>query len=153
DIIGQLGPLEPQLAGEPDAERILAPLQEGSLSAATEVSWALRRVLELCAGDRPLILLLEDVHLAAPAFLDVVEYLTGWTSLPLLMLCLARPELLDARPDWHDDAVLLGPLTPSDAERLLEALPGAAELDARTTAAAVSAAEGNPLFIEQLVAF
>jgi tetratricopeptide (TPR) repeat protein len=153
DIIGQLGPLEPQLAAEPDGERILAPLREGSLSVATEVSWAFRRMLELCAADRPLIVLLEDVHLAAPAFLDVIEYLTGWTSLPLLMLCLARPELLDARPDWREDAVFLGPLPPNDAERLVESLPGAVRLDAQAAAAAVTAAEGNPLFIEQLVAF
>ena len=153
DVLRQLGPLEPLLAGEPDADRILASLDERPLGAHGESAWAFRRVLEVSAAGRPLVVLLEDVHLAAPAFLDLVEYLSGWTSAPLLLLCVARPELLAARPDWRDEAVFLGPMERVEAERLVELLPGSAALDDRTTAGAVTAAEGNPLFLEQLVAF
>jgi tetratricopeptide (TPR) repeat protein len=153
DILRQLGPLEPLLAGEADAEKILAPLDERALSQPSEASWAFRRLLEVSAGERPLVLLLEDVHLAAPAFLDLIEYVTGWTSSPVLVLCVGRPELLEARPDWRDGAVFLGAMSAAEARQLVEALPSAAKLDNRTVAATVTAAEGNPLFVEQLVAF
>ncbi|MFL5928878.1 MAG: ATP-binding protein, partial [Gaiellaceae bacterium] len=153
EIIGQLGLPERLLAGQPDAGKILVALRERSLADASQIQWAFRRLLETAASARPLLLLIEDVHWAAPSFLDLLEYLTGWTEAPLLLLCTARPELLDRRPDWREGALVLEPLAQDDAERFAAALPEAADLDHDALVAAVDGAEGNPLFLEQLVSF
>ena len=66
-----------------------------------ETFWAIRRLLETLARERPLVVCLEDVHWAEPTFLDLLEYVAGWSrDAPILLLCLARPELLDERPRW-----------------------------------------------------
>jgi tetratricopeptide (TPR) repeat protein len=152
-ILEQVGPVEPLLAEEPDAERIAARLREWSFSEPSESFWALRRLLEVFAEDRPIVLVLEDVHWAGATFLDLVEYLVGWAGAPLFVLCVARPELLEARPGWREDAILLESMSPAEAEQLVAALPGASALPELAVAAAVAAAEGNPLFLEQLVSF
>lgn len=152
-ILEQVGPADLVLAGLPDADRIQARLHEWSLSEPSESHWALRRLLEACARDRPVVVVFDDVHWAAPTFLDLVEYLGGWAVAPLFLLCVARTELLDGRPAWADDAIVLGPIAPDDAQALVAALPEAAALDGAAVAAAVDAAEGNPLFLEQLVVF
>jgi tetratricopeptide (TPR) repeat protein len=78
--------------------------------------------------------------------LDFVDYLAGWTSAPVLMLVLGRPELLELRPEWRDDVLSLGPLSEAEALQL------ASSLAAGVPAEAVARAEGNPLFLEQLIA-
>ncbi|HEX4526261.1 MAG TPA: AAA family ATPase, partial [Gaiellaceae bacterium] len=152
DILAQVGPLEPVLAREEDAERVIAQLQEPSLTEKSEGFWALRRLLEAVAQGQPIVLVLEDVHSAGATFLDLVEYLVGWTEAPLLVVSLARPELLEIRPEWREDAIFLGPLAAADLGELAPTLPGHAGLDPSGLAAAVTAAEGNPLFLEQLLA-
>jgi len=152
-ILDQLGPVESLLADEPDAERISARLREWSFSEPSETFWALRRVLEASAARRPVVIVFEDVHWAAPTFLDFVEYLVGWAAGPLFVLCVARPELLEARPAWREDAIFLEPMSPAEAQELVAALPESSALDEPAVAAAVEAAEGNPLFLEQLVSF
>ena len=113
---------------------------------------ATRLLLEAVATHGPVIVELEDLHWAAPGLLDLVEYLTAWGGeLPLLLLCIARPELLEARPGWRDDELAVGPLAPDEAlalvrERAPELMPGRAD-------AVIRAGEGNPLFLEQLVTF
>ena len=70
--------------------------------------------------------MLEDVHWAEPTFLDLVEYVVGWSEdAPLVLLSLARPELLDARPAWGSDTVALRPLRDDEAEALVHELPEA----------------------------
>jgi tetratricopeptide (TPR) repeat protein len=118
-----------------------------------ETMWAVRQLLETLARERPLLVCIEDVHWAEPTFLDLLEYVAGWaTGAPILLLCLARPDLLDARPRWPGTSIVLQPLSAAEADALLDALvaewPLAPELRARVAAAA----EGNPLFVEQLVA-
>ena len=152
-ILDQLGPVESLLADQPDAERISARLREWSFSEPSETFWALRRVLEASAARSPVVLVFEDVHWAAPTFLDFVEYLVGWAAGPLFVLCVARPELLEARPAWREDAIFLEPMSPAEAQELVAALPESSALDKPAVAAAVEAAEGNPLFLEQLVSF
>ncbi|MCW2963126.1 MAG: hypothetical protein JWO17_378, partial [Actinomycetia bacterium] len=153
EILEQVGPVEPVLAGEPDAERVASRLRESSLAEPSEGFWAFRRLLEASAGDRPLVVVFEDVHWAAPAFLDLVEYLVGWAAAPLFVLCIARPELLEARPHWRADAIFLESISPDEAQTLVDALPECASLAPEVVAAAVEAGEGNPLFLEQLIAF
>src|SRR5207253_9760256 len=93
----------------------------------------------------PVVLVLEDAHWATPTLLDLVDYLNGWTNAPLFLLVLARPELLDTRPEWRGDARSLEPL--SQAESLELASSPAAEVPA----GAVEGAGGNPLFLEPLI--
>ena len=85
------------------AERIAGTV--GAASAATaapeETYWAFRRLFEALAADRPLIIVIEDVHWAEPTLLDLLEYVAGFSSsAPILLLCVARPDLLESRPSW-----------------------------------------------------
>ena len=120
-------------------------------TGAGELFWRVRGAFEELAADRPLVLVFEDIHWAEPTFLDLLEYLVGWTRAPILLLCLARPELYERRPDWpRDTTVALEPLPHSEAELLVSALAG--ELDGQTRRRIGEIAEGNPLFAEQLSA-
>ena len=153
-ILEQLGPVESLLADEPDArtdQRAAARMVV--LRAERDLLGAAPRCSRRVAARRPVVIVFEDVHWAAPTFLDFVEYLVGWAAGPLLVLCVARPELLEARPAWREDAILLEPMSPAEAQELVAALPESSALDASAVAAAVDAAEGNPLFLEQLVSF
>jgi DNA-binding SARP family transcriptional activator len=120
---------------------------------AEETVWAFRRLFEALARSRPHVLVVEDAHWAEPALLDLLEYVSRTArGVPLLIVCLARPELLEARPAWATTAIELGPLSPGETEALIDNLPLGPTLagDARTRV--VTAAEGNALFAEQLVA-
>ena len=149
--------IERILAGEPDGERAASRLEEalsglGAVDSG-DVFWATRKLLETLARQRQLLVVLEDVHWAEPTFLDLLEYLVGWsTGAPIALVCLARPELLDSRPAWAADTLALRPLADDETAQLLDTLPEALALDADARAAVVSTAEGNPLFLEQLAA-
>ena len=112
-----------------------------------EVFLGTRRVFERLAGERPVVLVFDDVHWAEPTLLDLVEYLAARAEGPILCLCLARSELLDARPALGDGAIRLRPLGELQAAKL------AAEVEPELQARLVEAAGGNPLFLEQLIAF
>ncbi len=148
--------------GEPDAERIgdlvaIAVGLQDSEADRDQLFWAIRRLFEWLARERPLVVVIDDLHWAEPTFLDLVEQVADWSrGAPILLLVIARPELLDVRPGWGGgklDAatVLLEPLASDDARALTEQLLAGSfrpDLLARVT----DAAEGNPLFIEQIVA-
>jgi DNA-binding SARP family transcriptional activator len=148
-ILRQVGNIEAALAGEPDADRVAARLLDPSAFERSEGFWAFRRLLETLARAAPLIVVLEDLHAAAGAFLDLVDYLDGWTAGPVLLLCIGRVELLERRPEWREGALVVEPIADEDARTLAATLSG---LDGRELDHAVEAAEGNPLFLEQLVA-
>ena len=120
---------------------------------ADETAWATRRLLERLAVDRPVVVAVEDIHWAEPALLDLLDHVAALSvSSPILLVCLSRPELFEARPRWaapreRAAVVLLDALGADDARELAERL-GASELADRI----VQRAEGNPLFVEQLVA-
>ena len=81
--------------------RLLDGLTGASDAAGSseEAFWAVRRALEACARQRPLVVCFEDLHWAEPTLLDLVEYLVGWSrNAPILVVCLARPELVERRP-------------------------------------------------------
>jgi tetratricopeptide (TPR) repeat protein len=143
---------------EPDgaliAERVCSAIGTGgAASSAEEIFWAIRRVLETLARQRPLVVRLEDVHWAEPTFLDLVEYVAGWSSeAPILLLCLARPELLDDRPRWGGASLTLEPLTDAESQLLLDELAAEWPLSPDARSRIADAAEGNPLFVEQMVA-
>jgi tetratricopeptide (TPR) repeat protein len=162
-IVGRLtaeDPLPRLLAGEPDAEPVAERVTEAigqteAQSSLEEIFWAFRRLLETVAAERPLVLLFEDVHWAEPTLLELVEYLAERIDAPILMLCLARPELLEERPAWGDrkrdsSALFLDRLSEAESEQLIDAL--AAGLPRPTRARVHQTAEGNPLFLEQILA-
>ncbi len=150
------------LDGEADAasvaERLhhaLGPGNEGSSDAA-EIFWAARRFLEALARSQPLLIVFEDLHWAEPTFLDLVESLTlqpgRW---PIVLVCIARPELLEQRPAWAAEAdravhIELTPLGEDPAAALLDALGGDQRIPASTRARLIDTAGGNPLYLEQL---
>ena len=124
-----------------------------SVDAPEDVFWSVRKALEQRARERPLALVMEDIHWAEPTLLDLAEHLADWTrDAPLLLLCLARPELLDGRPAWGGEVMTLQPLSEYEAEELIENLVAGAPLDGSTRSRIREVAEGNPLFVEQLLA-
>ncbi|MGH3033160.1 MAG: adenylate/guanylate cyclase domain-containing protein, partial [Gaiellaceae bacterium] len=141
------------------AERLAQVIGVGeAVGTSEETFWAVRKLLEAVARKRPLLLVLEDVHWAEPTLLDLLEYLTDWwREAPLLVLVLARPELLELRPSWsrastRATVVDLEPLGAEESELLIENRLGDLELDEAARARVTEAAEGNPLFVEQLLA-
>jgi class 3 adenylate cyclase/tetratricopeptide (TPR) repeat protein len=148
--------------GERDAELLVARLAAAiglsqEPAAQEELFWAIRRFLEHLARDRPTVVLVEDIHWAEPTLLDLLEHIADWSrDAPLLVLCLARPELLDARPGWgggklNASTLLLEPLPPGATVELIAALPGGTSLPADVVKRIEMAAEGNPLFVEEFL--
>jgi class 3 adenylate cyclase/tetratricopeptide (TPR) repeat protein len=141
---------------EPDAALVVDRLGvlRGSESASPEeLFWAVRRLFEALARPRPLLVLLEDVHWAEPTLLDLVEYVSRWSrNTPILLLCVARPELLEERPQWEGALVRLEPLSSGEATELLDALDIAGILSAELRGRVAETAQGNPLYTEQLFA-
>ena len=150
------------LAGERDAELVVARIaaaagEAPSTAPVEETSWAARRLLETLARERPVVLVLEDLQWAAPAFLDLVEHVAELARAPILLLGIARPELLDKRPQWaggqlHASSILLEALPPDDSRVLLDRLAGDTALGDDKHSAILASAAGNPLFLEQLLA-
>jgi class 3 adenylate cyclase/tetratricopeptide (TPR) repeat protein len=125
---------------------------------AEDTHWALRRLLEVIARDRPLIVVLEDLHWADPALLDLVEEIADSSrDAPLLLLCASRLELLDARPRWAGGkvnalSIQLAPLGGDDAKQLVSRLLGDMATAPGVREYIVDQAGGNPLFVQGLVA-
>jgi class 3 adenylate cyclase/tetratricopeptide (TPR) repeat protein len=147
------------LEGRSDAdlvvERILGVIgAAGEAGGGEETAWALRRLFEALARPRPLMLVFEDIHWGEPTLLDLIEYFAGWIrDAPVVLLCLARPDLLDRQPTWlaprpNATPISLSPLSDADTHRLLSG----SELGPAVRARIAAAAEGNPLFVEQMVA-
>jgi class 3 adenylate cyclase len=113
---------------------------------------AWRRLFEAMAEVRPLVLVFEDLHWADDTLLDFVDHLADWASgVPLLIVCTARPELLDRRADWgggkrNATTVSIAPLSEVETAQLLAGLLERTVLDAPTQQAVLRRAEGNPLY-------
>jgi len=122
-----------------------------------ETLWAIRRFFEASARDRPLVLVFDDIHWGEPTFLDLVEHIADWSrGSPILLVCMARPDLLDVRPAWgggkrNAATVSLEPITDDQAETLISNLVGSTELASEIEERIVQTAEGNPLFVEEIV--
>jgi DNA-binding SARP family transcriptional activator len=150
------------LDGEPDAAEVatrlslaLGPGNQGRLDAA-EIFWAARRLLETLARSRPLLVVFEDLHWAESTFLDLVESLAVQQGRsPVVLVCVARPELLDQRPAWAAGieralSIELTPLADSSAAAFLNSLTGDQGIPSSTQAHLLETAAGNPLYLEQL---
>ena len=144
------------LEGEADAALVrerLGVLAGNGAAPTEELFWAVRRLFEVLTRERPLLVLFEDVHWAEPTLLDMVEHISRWSrDAPILLLCVARPELLEERPRWEGTLVRLEPLSAGEATQLLEALDGRDLLSPELRERVAEVAQGNPLYTEQLVA-
>jgi DNA-binding SARP family transcriptional activator/predicted ATPase len=150
------------LAGEADAAAVAEQLHRalGSSSqgrtAATEIFWAARRLLEALARHRPVLVVFEDLHWAEPTFLDLVESLAlGPGRSPIVVVCTGRPELLDQRSAWAAEtdrlvSIQLEPLGEEPAAALLDSLSEGHHIAPSTRARVIDTAGGNPLYLEQL---
>ena len=127
-------------------------------SSPAETQLATRALFEERAEERPLVLVVDDLHWAEPPMLDLVEHVADWSrEAPIFLLCVARPELLDRRPGWggakvNATSIMLEPLSAADAEALAGSLLDGLELDDSIRERIVSTAEGNPLFLEEMAA-
>jgi class 3 adenylate cyclase/DNA-binding SARP family transcriptional activator/tetratricopeptide (TPR) repeat protein len=132
---------------------------EGSDAGGDESAWALRRAFEHIAGDCPLVVVLDDLQWAEAPFLDLVDHLAETlTDAPVLLLCMARPELIDVRPAWgggklNATTILLEPLDPEHSDELVAGLLGGRSVPDELRVRVASAAAGNPLFAEELLAY
>jgi predicted ATPase len=162
EMVGQVGDLNRVLADEDEADAIVdrvlgAAGLDGKASTNEETFWAARKLFEALARERPLVVVLEDAHWAEPAFLDLIEHVTEWSSdARILLLCLSRPELVEARPRLvggraNVGSVVLEPLSELQSDELMTEVLGDVELPAETRTRIATAAEGNPLFIEQML--
>jgi class 3 adenylate cyclase/tetratricopeptide (TPR) repeat protein len=122
-----------------------------------EIAWAARAWAEKLAEPQPLVLVFEDIHWGEEPLLELIEHLGTWVrGVPLLLLCLARPELLDIRPGWgggrvRATAIELEPLSATDSEALIEALLDDEQMPDDARIALFEKTEGNPLFVEETV--
>ncbi len=160
-----------QLQGDPSFDAIAASFAEdsavvaavrtlvdgdGVASSSAEVCWAVRRLLEASARVRPLVVVLDDLQWAQEPLFDLVEHVVSLSrDAPILIVVLARPELLERRPNWgvgalNASTVLLEPLGPDETADLVDSLATTLGMAARRQV--VAAAAGNPLFAEEMVA-
>jgi class 3 adenylate cyclase/tetratricopeptide (TPR) repeat protein len=117
---------------------------------------AWRRAVEAMARRAPLVLVFEDLHWADEGLLDFIEHVSDWSrDAPVLLLCTARPDLLDRRDEWgsHGNAltITLPPLTGEETGQLLSLLLDRADVPAGLRETLLARAEGNPLYAEEFV--
>jgi class 3 adenylate cyclase/tetratricopeptide (TPR) repeat protein len=122
-----------------------------------EISWAAREWAQLMAQTQPLILVFEDIHWGEEPLLELIEHMTEWVrDGSLMILCLARAELLDVRSDWgggrvRATAIELEPLGDADGETLIEALTEETAISEETRRRLLDKTGGNPLFLEEVM--
>jgi class 3 adenylate cyclase/tetratricopeptide (TPR) repeat protein len=122
-----------------------------------EIFWAVRKLFETLATSRPLVVVFDDIQWAETTLLDLIEHVTAHSrGAPILLLCMARSELMDTRPGWgHGDhtgvSISLQPLSEDESGLLIASLLGGVDLAPTARVRITEATEGNPLFVEQLV--
>jgi class 3 adenylate cyclase/tetratricopeptide (TPR) repeat protein len=176
DIVKQAASLGPSLPAE-ESHRRLAAIVENDPEAGMivdrlgtlfgigsepggrdEIFWAVRRLLQALARERPVVVVFEDVHWGEQTFLDLVDHITDWArDTRILLICLARAELLEERPTWaggklNATSLLLEPLADEACGTLIENLLDRTAVATEVKERISHSAEGNPLFVEELLA-
>ena len=123
-----------------------------------ETQLAYRRLLEARAAERPQVVVIDDLQWAEPVFVDLVEHVADYSrDAPILLLCIARTELLDLRPGWgggkvNATSLLLEPLGRGECEELMDRLVADGPLDDELRERITAASAGNPLYVEEMLA-
>jgi DNA-binding SARP family transcriptional activator len=162
DIATARARIQAALAGHPRsaiaAGRVAAAIGLGTeTSTPEETLWAVRTFLERLARSATLVVVFDDIQWGEPGFLDLVEQLAATIrDVPVLLVCIGRPELLDVRPGWAGGVVrstsaVLRPLDAADCSRLVAELLDDRPASPALAAAIAGATAGNPLFVEELV--
>ena len=139
------------LAVEADPESVIG-------GSPVETQLAFRKLLESRAAGRPQVVVLEDIQWAEELFLDLIEHVADLSrDSPIFILCIARQELLELRPGWgggklNATTILLEPLSAGESEALLDELAEGSEIELDVRRRIVAAADGNPLFLEEMLA-
>jgi class 3 adenylate cyclase/tetratricopeptide (TPR) repeat protein len=175
EIVRDLAEIDPQMTGaealvkleaaspDPETANRLA-LAIGLESTATsgegldrDIAFAFRRLVETATATAPVLLVVEDIHWAETPLLDLLEYVATWArERPILILCLARPDLFELRPGWGSgrmeaSRLQLEPLTRDQTAELVRALLQVEGLPAALREQVLDRAEGNPLFVEETI--
>jgi class 3 adenylate cyclase/tetratricopeptide (TPR) repeat protein len=150
------------LEGAEEAEllfwRVAAVTGLADVSAGMhETFWAIRRLLEWTGRERPLVLVFDDLQWAEPTFLDLLDYLArSCSDVSILVLCLARTDLLEERPAWaaqspNSAIVHLAPLADDEITVLIDDLLHGGRLDRDMRDRIAEVGGGNPLFVEEML--
>jgi class 3 adenylate cyclase len=142
------------LAGLTQANDVLPGIPQGDL--ANELRWGARRFFERRATAGPLVLVFEDIHWAETRLVELIEHVAEWSSGPLLIVCLARPDFRDGQPRFgattaDTTTIELTPLDSEEIRRLLGGLLATESLPESLRAEIVTRAEGNPLYVEEFL--
>ena len=122
-----------------------------------EITLAVRRCLEILSSRRPLILDIEDIHWAEPTLLDLLRYVVDFSvEAPVVVVCSSRRDILEEHPEWGQErenaaTIMLEPLSDEESSTVVENMLGSGALDQRVRERIIQAAEGNPLFVEQML--
>jgi class 3 adenylate cyclase/tetratricopeptide (TPR) repeat protein len=145
--------------GEVVASTISGAIGLGEEAASPEdTHWAVRRLLERLARERPVVVIVDDLHWAEPTMLDLIEYVAAFAQgVPLLLVGVARPEVVETRPTLGmpgagATVLRLAPMPTKEAEQLVSALGSGVTVSASRREKILERAEGNPLFVEQMLA-
>jgi class 3 adenylate cyclase/tetratricopeptide (TPR) repeat protein len=123
---------------------------------ADEITWGVRKLIESLADPGPVIMVLDDIHWAEPTLLDMAKDLLSSVEAPMMLICAARRDLLDDHPDWPTEGVRarsieLSPLNEDEANLVIGSLLGTGTVDPEISRWLTAAADGNPLFLEQML--
>ena len=145
---------------DPNAPRIAELVGQaigiGGETAPEETFWAIRTLLEHLATDRPLVFAIDDLQWAEPTFLELVEHVADFArDAPILLACMARPELLDDHPAWaggkmNATSILVEPLDREECGTLVANLLADESVDEAVRSRIADAAEGHPLYAEEI---
>jgi class 3 adenylate cyclase/tetratricopeptide (TPR) repeat protein len=145
EVLKQLELLPPDEAAAAAIRSLLG--QSEAPTSADEIAWAMRKTLERAAAQRPLVVVFDDIQWGEETFRDLIEHVALLSSgASILLLCMARPELIERRPTWPV-TLRLEPLSSAEVEELI-----AERIPAKLRDKIVRVASGNPLFIEEMLA-
>jgi class 3 adenylate cyclase/tetratricopeptide (TPR) repeat protein len=132
--------------------------EQTAVTSSAEIAWAVRRLFESSGELSPLVAVFDDLHWGEPTLLDLIEHIADFSlGAPIMIVCLARPELLDRRSGWgqgrlNSTTVWLEPLKPAETAALIdELLPAGTEMEAQLRGRVQAIAAGNPLFVEEIL--
>jgi class 3 adenylate cyclase/tetratricopeptide (TPR) repeat protein len=159
DVVRQL---EPRLAQLPLDRQVLATLRallgaEEATDSTEEIALAVRKLLEAAAREAPLVCVFDDIQWGEPAFLELIEQAAALSrDAPILLCCVARLELVERHPRWgagdlNATTVSLDGLSPEETETLIDRVAAETPLPRVLRERIREAAEGNPLFVEEMI--
>ena len=159
EVLKQLGGAD-ALTDETAQHALNVVLGDQDVTAATpdQIAWAFRKLLEASAVVEPLVCLFDDIQWGEGVFLELIEHVADLSrGAPILLLCMARPELLDRQPNWaggklNATTVLLEPLSEDETDDLIASLLEGSTLGADLQSRIRRSAGGNPLFVEEMLA-